>query len=227
MNCTKCPNTKCFVQKYCLSEWHGYSEHHKIRKQISASKTIFSQGDLVTGLYIICSGKVKVLLKDAKGEELIIRVAGNGQVLGHRGISDDMVYPISAETLIESEIAYFSNEDFFKLLNANKDLSFYMMMFFANELHRSEQLRHAHWNKSSEAKVAVALLMVINAFGYKDDEQKVLDLGMNYRELSKFARISYPTLSRVLKDFAEQGIVRSINNELIISDIEALNSFVS
>lgn len=224
MDCRNCPNTKCFIQKHCLSTWLEYTQHYKTSKQISATKTIFSEGDLVTGIHVICSGKVKVLLKTSNGKEHIIRIAGQGQVLGHRGFSETMVYPISAETLIESEIAYISNEDFFKLIRANKDLAFYMMMFFADELLRSEQKLRVHALKSSQEKVAAALLMVISAFGFKDEKTKHIDLGLNLRELANFATISFPTLLKVLDTFLHEGIIGNIENELCLLDESALKN---
>ena len=121
MDCRNCTNNRCFLNKYCLPDWLGYAQHHKISKFYSSDKTIFSAGDLVRGIYIICSGKAKVLLADNlvnnKVGNNIIRIAGDGQILGHRGFSEDMIYPITAETLAESEISYLSNEDFFKYIN--------------------------------------------------------------------------------------------------------------
>jgi CRP-like cAMP-binding protein len=222
MNCTDCPNKECFLNKFCISEWLEYSQHHKTSKYISAAKTIFTEGDLVEGIYIICNGKAKVTSKNSKEKESIIRIAGSGQVLGHRGFSEKMVYPISADTLIESEIAYLSNDDFFKLIRANKDLAFHLMMFFADELLRSEHRFRTQNLNSSKAKVASALLMVIEAFGYKDDTTKHIDMGMSLRELAIFATISYPTLSRTLTTFTQDGVIGNIKNEFCLLDESAL-----
>ena len=227
MDCRNCPNTKCFIQKHCLPSWLEYTQHYKTSKSISASKTIFTEGDLVTGIHVICSGKVKVVLKDSKGKEQIIRIAGQGQVLGHRGFSDKMVYPISATTLIESEIAYISNDDFFKLIRANADLSFYMMMFFADELLRSEQKLKILALKSSTEKVATALLMVINAFGYKNTKTKQIDFGMSLREFANFANISFPTLSRVLGSLSQDGVIGNTDNEIYALDENTLRSIAN
>lgn len=224
MDCKNCINNECFINKYCLPEWLGYTQHHKTSKYISASKTIFTEGDLVRGIYIICSGKVKVLLKTGKEKEDIIRIAGRGQILGHRGFSDNMVYPISGKTLIESEIAYIPNEDFFKLIRANKDLAFYMMMFFADELLRSEQKLRVNALKSSKEKVAAALVMVINAFGYKNEKSKLIDLGISLRELANFATVAYPTLTRVLVTLQQDGIIENIENEVHVLDEDTLRS---
>jgi len=222
MDCRNCPYNMCFIQKYCHPEWLEYTQHHKTSKYISPSKTIFAEGDLVTGIYVICAGKVKVLLKTSEGKKNIIRIAGQGQVLGHRGFSEEMVYPISAETLVESEIAYITNEDFFKLIRSNNDLAFYMMIFFADELLRSEQKLKVHTLKSSQEKIAVALAMAIRAFGYKTKETKHIDLGMSLNDLANFATISYSTLSRVLDTLYKEKIIENIENELYVMDESAL-----
>lgn len=224
MDCRNCPNTECFINKYCLPDWLDYVQHTKISKHISSGKTIFTEGDLVRGIYVICSGKAKVLFKTSEGEEYIIRIAGNGQLLGHRGLSEMMVYPISANTLIESEIAFVSNENFFTLIRANKDLAFYMMMFFADELLRSEQKHMTNVLQSSNEKVAASLIRVINAFGYKKKETNKIDLGMSLQELANFSMISYNDLTKVLDTFCEQEIIKKTENELSVLNESALRS---
>jgi len=218
LDCRDCPNNKCFIQKYCLPEWLDYTQLYKTSKFISASKTIFSEGQLVSGIHVICSGKVKVLLRTDKGKEHIIRIAGTGQVLGHRGFSENMIYPISAKTLVESEIAYIPNEDFFKLIRANKDLSFYMMMFFADELLRSEQKLKVHALKSSREKVAAALVIIINAFGFRKRGNNQIDLDMSFRELANFATIAYPTFIRVLTALKQEHILAIKKEEIELLD---------
>ena len=221
MDCRNCKNLQCFINKYCLTGWLEYTEQRKTRKLLSASETIFSEGEHVNGIFVICSGKAKILLKTSK-EEQIIRLAGKGQVLGHRGFSDEMIYPVSAKTLDDSEIAYIPNEDFFRLIRANKDLAFYMMMFFADELLQSEQKLRVNELTSPQEKLAATILIIINAFGYKDRKTKLVDLSISLKDLANFARISYSSLTRVLDVFEKDGMVRRDKSKLYINDSAAL-----
>lgn len=224
MDCRNCPNTDCFINKYCLTDWLDYTQYTKISNHISAGKTIFTEGDLVRGIYVMCSGKAKVLFKTSEGKEYIIRIAGKGQILGHRGLSEMMVYPISANTLIESEIAFISNENFFKLIRANKDLAFYMMMFFADELLRSEQKHMTNVLKSSNEKVAAALVRIINSFGYSNKATNQIDLGMSLQDLANFSMISYSALTKVLDTFCREEIIEKTGNKLGVLNESALRS---
>ena len=223
MDCRDCINTRCPINNTCLPEWLQYTQNHKSSIYASVGQSIFNEGELVRGIYIICSGKAKVLIEDDNGKGRIIRVAGSGRVLGHRGFSETMVYPISAKTLIESEIAYISNEDFFKLIRSNNDLSIYMMMFFADELMNSEKNLRISTTLTSREKVAYALARLIKANGFINEEARQIDLGLNFKELSNFAGISYTTLTRVLKSFLQEGILKKSNGNFYLVDESVLS----
>ena len=216
MDCRNCTNNRCFLNKYCLPDWLGYAQHHKISKFYSSDKTIFSEGDLVRGIYMICSGKAKVILGNNKVGNNIIRIAGDGQILGHRGFSDDMIYPITAETLTESEISYLSNEDFFKLVMENKDLAFHMMMFFADELLKSEQKLSLVKSQSPVEKVVFALLIIIQVFGFSDEKTKKIDLGMNFNDFASFAKISNSKLKSVIISLINDKIIDRVNGDIFL-----------
>ncbi len=226
MDCKNCINNRCFLNKYCLPDWLGYAQHQKISKFYSSDKTIFSAGDLVRGIYIVCSGKAKVLLADNLGNNKvgnnIIRIAGNGQILGHRGFSEDMIYPITAETLAESEISYLSNEDFFKLVMENKDLAFHMMMFFADELLRSEQKLSLLKYLSPIEKVVIALLSIIQAFGFSDEETKKIDLGMNFNDFASFAKISKSKLESVITSLCKDKVIDRVKGDIFLLNMPEL-----
>ncbi len=210
------------MNKYCLPDWLGYAEHNKISKFYSSDKTIFSAGDLVRGIYIICSGKAKVILANnpggKKAKNNIIRIAGDGQVLGHRGFSEDMIYPITAETLAESEISYLSNEDFFKLVMENKDLAFHMMMFFADELLKSEQKLSILKSHLPLEKVARAIIDVIRAFGFSDEKTKKIDMGMNFSDFASFAKISSPKLESAITTLIREKVIGRVKSDIFLYD---------
>ena len=86
MNCNSCTNTRCPINSYCLPEWLAYTQKNKSVLYLTKNHSIFNEGDLVKGIYILCSGKSKVTLKYETNNHGIIRLPGSGQVLGHRGV---------------------------------------------------------------------------------------------------------------------------------------------
>ncbi len=220
MDCRECINTNCFINGYCLPNWIGYIQYNKTIKSLAANRSIFSRGDLVEGIYVMCSGKAKIVMRTynerQKEKEQIIRVAGNGQIMGHRGLSEEMIYPISAETIAESEIAYISNTDFIKLINSNKDFAYHLMMFFADELLRSEQIQRAFDIYSINQKVSFALLSIASSFGYKNDTKGELDLCMNLKDLANFASVSMQSLNKVFDRLTDKNILEVVDEKVFL-----------
>mgnify|MGYP001619265525 CR=1 FL=1 len=59
--CNSCASNKCFIYRYCSKESINILELNKRVMNYKKGQYIFYEGDPVQGLYVIRSGKVKVL----------------------------------------------------------------------------------------------------------------------------------------------------------------------
>ena len=69
------------------------------------------------GMFFIYSGKVKVHKKWDDEKELIVRFAGKGDIVGHRGLGNDIYYPV-LESITSRKIVGVTNPVFFLDLRA-------------------------------------------------------------------------------------------------------------
>src|SRR5689334_21411647 len=58
-------------------------------RRFERGEVLFDEGDPAEALVILRSGRVKVVLVGANGEETILHVAGPGEVLGELSLVDD------------------------------------------------------------------------------------------------------------------------------------------
>src|SRR5258708_35226270 len=91
-----CDLESCFLCNRCLPEWKPAIAEHRDSLHFRKGEMIFKEGDKVEGIYFVCSGKVKVHKQWGTEKELIIRLARKGDIVGHRGLGQDSIYPISA-----------------------------------------------------------------------------------------------------------------------------------
>ena len=73
---------------------------------------LFTEGNDLKGMYFINKGLVKVHKKWGDDKELILRIAGDGDIVGHRGLGSDLIYPVSGTALEPTEVC-FVDLDFF------------------------------------------------------------------------------------------------------------------
>src|SRR5450631_4821790 len=108
-----CDLQSCFFCQRCLPEWIPAVATHRDSYLLKKGELLFREGDKVAGIYFVCSGKVKVHKQWGTEKELILRFAGKGEIVGHRGLGHDNLYPISA-TALEPVSVCFIGLDFFR-----------------------------------------------------------------------------------------------------------------
>jgi len=59
------------------------------RKSVSRSTTVMAGGDATDSLYIVLSGRLKVMMSDSEGKEVILAILGPGEFFGEMGLIDD------------------------------------------------------------------------------------------------------------------------------------------
>src|SRR5437660_12587456 len=71
----------------------------KFANAFPAGAVLFVEGQSPRGIYVICSGRVKLTATSREGKTLILRIAEAGEVLGLHGTVSGKPYELSAETL--------------------------------------------------------------------------------------------------------------------------------
>src|SRR5450631_2070558 len=134
-----CDLKSCFLCKHCLPEWIPAIGTHRKNYHFKKGELIFTEGDLVTGIYFVYTGRVKIHKKWGSEKELIIRFAAAGDLVGHRGLGHDNHYPISATALEATDICFIDLEFFRSSLRMNFEFINELMLFLADELQESER----------------------------------------------------------------------------------------
>ena len=211
------------LENYCTEEWRNLIEESKTSTTYPKGVKIFKEGEEAKRVKIIEQGKVKVYTTYDKNER-IIRLAGDGQVLGHRGFGDDFTYSVTAETLSESEIIHIPIKLFQSVLKANNEFCYYMMMFFAEELRRSEQQMKDLTNMAVHQRVTKALCMNYKAFGFAPDDEGLLDFTLSRKDIAKMASTTYESVIRVLSDLDKRKLISIEGKSIRINDIDKIQN---
>lgn len=204
-------------KKYCSAEWLPIFELNKKAIAIKAKQRIFNEGENVDGIYFIENGKVKVLSRFSATEEKIIRLAGDGMILGHRGINVKK-YPISAEAITDCSLTFVPIGVFINILKANPELSVYLIKFMSDELRESEDRMKNLLISDPKKRVALILIKLIDDFGYDKNDKHKLAFTLSRNEMANIAGLTYETIIRTLSYFEEHKLISLIGKEIAIED---------
>lgn len=201
----------------CPREWIEFLDFHQKTMEFKAGAVIIQQGDPVSGIFSIRHGKVKVVMDD-HGEERLIRLAANGDILGHRGLGGDGHYPISSLALVPTTVTFLPLSVFHIVARTNAAFVHRLMMFFANELRQAEQLQ---LQMPVLNRVARSLMMNYDAFGLEPDTGQ-LTYTISRKEIASHATTTYESVIRSLADLAKRKVIRLDGKAIAILDPQTL-----
>jgi CRP-like cAMP-binding protein len=203
-----------------MKEWLPAIATHRHTFIYKKNETLFKEGDAVTGIYFLNSGKVKVHSQWDDEKELIIRFAGPGDIVGHRGIGKQFIYPITA-TALEPASACFIPLNFFEAsLKVNPNYMYQLLLFYATELQDSEQRMRNLAHMPVKGRIAHAFLTLINKFGTNDEG--LLNIELSRQDLSSFVGATYETVFRTLHEFTEAQLVSFSGKQVKINNAKGL-----
>jgi len=218
----ECDLKSCFLCCHCLPDWLPAVATNRKNIAVKKGQQLFSEGDPVTGIYLIYSGTVKVHKRWGEDKELILRFAKRGDITGHMGLGGDAVYPVSA-TAIEAGIICYVAIDFFEsTLNINHQLARQLIGILADDLQESEKRMRNLAHMPVKGRVAQALLTLKAQFGV--NAEGYLNIELTRQDLASFTGAAYESLFRVMNELVEAGSIIAKGKSISIVNERALQN---
>lgn len=213
-------------KKLCSESWFKEFEANRKLIQVQQGDNIFTEGDEVKGIYFIEKGKVKVCTKINDEIQQIVRLAGDGMILGHRGINSKK-FPVSATALTECILSYLPKKTFIEILKENPAMSIHLINFMSQELRESEE-RVKNLNiLDPKLRIAIIIIKLADTFGYKSDKSKLLEFTLSRKDLANMAGTTYETTIRSLSALNKENYITLIKKEIAISNEPGLRKLIA
>ncbi len=190
-------------------------------KNYGRGETVFFEGDVADGFYMVIEGKVKIFKLSTEGREQILHIFGKGEPFGEVAVFQDSPFPANATVLGKGKLLFFPGPEFIRLVNANPSIALNMLAMFSMRLRRfATQIEHLSL-KEVPGRLASHLL-------YLSKEQQNRDrvtLDIPKGQLASLLGTSPETLSRIFTKMNEEGTIRLHGKVISLLDRERLEAF--
>ncbi len=215
-----CDLNSCFLCQSCLPDWKPAINAIKENIVIKKGQLLFKEGDPVTGMYFVYSGSLKVHKRWDEEKEFILRFAKSGDIVGHLGLGDQQVYPVSATAIEPATVCYVPMGFFESTLNVNHAFTAKLMRCFANDLQESEKRMRNLVYMSVKGRIAQALISLKKQFGL--DQEGCIAVEISRQDIASFSGAVYESLFRAMNELADKGLVELAGKHIIIKDEDGL-----
>ncbi len=179
-------------------------------------QVVFAEGQPVPGLYIVCSGAVKLYHADRFGHEHVIDVALPGTAIGEVGVDPTRRMSVTAETVAETQLLVVPNQALPAFLDRNPRAALRMMAALSQALGRTQRKLRDLALKGAESRLAGLLLELGDGGGDRPLPS------YKRRELADMIGVSTETAIRMLSKLRAKGAIESEGRDIVIRDVERL-----
>lgn len=223
-DCQTCKNLNCLIRKNSHQEEIRDYLSEKATIQCKSSQNFIIEGSPVYGLYFLYSGVARVARTGINGKEQIIRFAADGEIIGHRGFGTNKFYQVNAMALTDAVVCNFSVDILRKMMHITPSLTYDFMLFYSEELNKSETKVQKFAQMTVREKVIDAILYINRKFGQSD---QLLVLQLSRKEIADFAGTTEEQVIRVISSLKKEKLIYSEGKKIGIPDIRSLRKEIA
>jgi len=193
------------------------------KRRYGRGSHIFLEGDPGGFLLIIAEGQVKIHKVSEDGREKTLAILEAGDFFGEMSVFDGAPRSASAQALSDCEVLIIDREPFLALLKTTPGLAADVALALVERLRRTNDDLERLAFRDARGKVVEALLQLAEAHGERVACGLRLKVKLTHQELANYAGVTRETVTRVLAELGEAGLVTvDRGRRLVIRDEEAL-----
>lgn len=182
---------------------------------------VISQGTMMQYVYIILSGKIKVVRQGISGKMPLARMLGPEQFFGVRSFFAGAVMLADVLAYEQSQVICLPLNALNELIDRNPLVGRYFLDLLSSDLETSEKLTLSLTQKHMRGRLADTLLCLIALYGY-DADGITLSIKATRADLASLSNMTTHNAIRTLSAFMRERIVSVSGRDIKILNIAAL-----
>jgi CRP/FNR family transcriptional regulator, nitrogen oxide reductase regulator len=186
-----------------------------IERSIEEGEFFFFQGDPAAYLYVLISGRAKLMQTNPAGQQVNLRTIKEWQMFGALGaVREGATYPASAQALENSTALAIKGEYLHELMQTRPYLSFDLMKLMTSYIQEMQERYRELATEKVERRIARVLLRLAAQMGTKNENG--IELSFTRQDLAEMSGTTLYTVSRTLSDWERQGLVEAGRERVLI-----------
>jgi CRP/FNR family transcriptional regulator len=201
--------------------------------EITASATypkgakLFVEGQSARGVFVLCTGQLKLSTSATDGKTLILKIAEPGDVLGLPATISGKAYEVTAEVLEPTQANFIGRADFLGFLREYGEAALRVAQELSQTYHSAfDEMRTIGLSHSAGEKLA-RFVLDWAAHQEPQGEPKRYTLSLTHEEIAQMIGATRETVTRLLADFKKKQLLHVKGSTLLIKDKSGLERIVA
>jgi CRP/FNR family cyclic AMP-dependent transcriptional regulator len=185
-------------------------------KQAEAGSVIVSQEEPGDQLFLISSGKVKVVLYGETGREIILSMLGGGDFFGEMALLDRQPRSANVVAVEDSELLALDRDAFQNHLSTHPSTALAILAEMSRRLRHADEVIGNLALLDVYARVARAIRDLAQKQGEQAEGGLLIRERPTQQEMAGLIGTSRETVSRALNDFTRRGLLEMSGKQILV-----------
>jgi CRP/FNR family cyclic AMP-dependent transcriptional regulator len=183
------------------------------KRRFKRGELIVEQGKKSNALFIVLTGRARVLTADSRGREVILATMQPGDYIGEMSLIDNEPHSASVRAEVQTDALVLGRAEFARCLPENSSMAYAVMKGLVQRLRHADRKIESLALMDVYGRVARALL----EFALPDPTGQLLIRDkISRQDIAKMVGASREMVSRVMKDLEERGFIETRENGSMI-----------
>jgi CRP/FNR family transcriptional regulator len=184
-------------------------------KRYRKNEIILQEEDTSEYMYMILTGKVKVVQTTEDGKEILLAIHQSGDFFGEMSLIDGKTSPATVIATADSTAAIISKKDFNSLIISQKKVLDNLLLILCSRHRESwDKIQMLNYKNASH-RIKILFLMLSDKYGEKTQEGITINMKLTHQEIAEMAGMTRETVTRVIDRWQRDGEINVLKNKFI------------
>jgi|SRR5215471_4042483 len=192
-----------------------------------AREYVFMEGDAADWLWLVHSGRIKIVRHSHTGRDVVLELLGPGEVFGGVAVIERRPYPAAAQATEPSVVMKLPAANILALSERHPALIRQLALMLGRRLRTAHDSVQSLAVDPVEARVASALLRLAGREGATSKRGVTLPFHLTRQSLADMTGTTVETTIRILSRWSRDGVLLDDAGRLVLKDVDRLRTLAA
>jgi CRP-like cAMP-binding protein len=186
---------------------------------------LFWEGDSADKMFVIKSGRVKILKTSASGKEMVLEVMVPGQLCGGNALFAS-THRNSAQA-VEGTVAYgLTHESYDQLLTKYPEIARGIIKYLGSKLMDAHDVIISLVSSKVESRIASVIVRLCENHGTHTKDGILINIRLTRRDIADIVGSTVETTIRTISKFQKKGLISTVSGRLLVKNFAAFTEMM-
>lgn len=191
-------------------------------KRVAAGDVLVRQGEPPHSIFMVLNGRFKATQITPEGRQVVVRLAGPGDLVGHVSVFMEKPYPATPSAAADSIVLSWSPSIFKGLMARHPALSLAVVRNMGKFIEDAHTRLRESSTERAERRIAHVVLRLARQAGRPIDRGVEITFPITRQDIALMTGATLYTVSRVLSAWEHDGSIDGGRQHLVLRDPDAL-----